>query len=165
MRRSVPSAVIGQASPAVARARWGFVSKGRRRGSATGRSVCSYRVRAPEVDERGVPLALRVRTGLTAANLLHLSKGLNRSPGSRLRLAERPDVRHPGERAGKLLASPAALTGRVAHRVRGGGDMRPSTKRMRLLVSVRVIPQPCVQVIHHRAPGNSVYSMAAPDAR
>jgi hypothetical protein len=39
-------------------------------------------------------------------------------------------------------------------------NLRPSR-----IVSVRVIPQPCVQVIHHRAPGNSVYSMAAPDAR
>ena len=37
-----------------------------------------------EVDERGVRLASRVRTGLRATNLLHLSKGLDRSPGSRL---------------------------------------------------------------------------------
>ena len=36
-RRSVPSAMIGQASPAVARARRGFASEGRRRGSPAGR--------------------------------------------------------------------------------------------------------------------------------
>ena len=36
MRRSVPPAVIGQASPAVTRARRGFASEGRRRGPPTG---------------------------------------------------------------------------------------------------------------------------------
>jgi hypothetical protein len=66
MRRSVPSAVIGQASPAVARARWGFASEGQRRGSPTGNKVHVEAIEVPAPCHHGHVCEHRFRHGAVA---------------------------------------------------------------------------------------------------
>ena len=99
------------------------------------------------------------------------SRGTNGSlPPSHLELAwfddDRASVSAPASdnrvsAARKLLAFCAALTGQMAHRVREGGDMRPLTKRMRLL-SIVVAAGLTLGLVGTAAAVTSRHSPAAP---